>query len=287
MASQQTPPQQAGIFQRWAQSWAQKTQPEQARSFLIWATIVLVVAVVLTAFLPIALIGGFKDATAVITIVTLTSVGIERVIEGFWTYIGLTKNSWWPFNTISQNISNMVSDLDKVLTPFYQQLTQAVEDAKSAEKWTDEQYTAAKKEITDFQASIDQLTKLAPGNQLALSIASAASQLASGFKQKYTTLDTVATFADQAISGFAYFIVTPSDTLGRRLISLYLGMIIGVVIAGVFGLDLLRAIFQIPTIAFHYGVVFTGLVIGLGSSPTHEVIQLLQQWKTSLKTQST
>jgi len=287
MASQQTPPQQAGIFQRWAQSWAQKTQPEQARSFLIWATIVLVVAVVLTAFLPIALIGGFKDATAVITIVTLTSVGIERVIEGFWTYIGLTKNSWWPFNTISQNISNMVSDLDKVLTSFYQHLTQVVEDAKSVEKWIDEQYIAAKKEITDFQASIDQLTKLAPGNQLALSIASTASQLVSEFKKKYTTLDTVATFADQAISGFAYFIVTPADTLGRRLISLYLGMIIGVVIAGVFGLDLLRAIFQIPTIAFHYGVVFTGLVIGLGSSPTHEVIQLLQQWKTSLKTQST
>jgi len=286
MASQQTPPRQAGIFQRWAQSWAQKTQSEQARSFLIWATIVLVVAVVLTAFLPIALIGGFKDATEVITIVTLTSVGIERVIEGFWTYIGLTKNSWWPFNSISQNISNMASDLDKELTPFYQQLTQAVEDAKIAENWTDEQYTAAKKEITDFQASIDQLTKLAPGNQLALSIASAASQLASGFKQKYTTLDTVATFADQAINGFAYFIVTPADTLGRRLISLYLGMILGVVIAAVFGLDLLRAIFQIPTIAFHYGVVFTGLAIGLGSSPTHEVIQLLQQWKTNLKTQS-
>jgi len=260
---------------------------QQTQRFLIGATIVLVVAMVLTAFLPIALIGGFKDATAVITIVTLTSVGIERVIEGFWTYIGLTKNSWWPFNAISQDISNMVSDFDKVLTPFYQQLTKAAEDAKSAKNWTDEQYTAAKKEITDFQASIDQLKTLAPGNQMALSIASAASQLVSGFKQKYNTLDTVATFADQAISGFANFIVTPADNLGRRLISLFLGMIIGVVIAGVFGLDLLKAIFQIPTIAFHYGVVFTGLAIGLGSSPTHEVIQVLQQWKTNLKTPST
>ena len=181
----------------------------------------------------------------------------------------------------------MVSDFDKVLAPFYQQLEEAVEVAKSAEKLTDEQYAAAKKEITDFQASIDQLKKLAPGNQMALSIASAASQLVSGFKLKYNTLDTVATFADQAISGFANFIVTPADNLGRLLISLFLGMIIGLVIAGVFGLDLLKAIFQIPTIAFHYGVVFTGLVIGLGSSPTHEVIQVLQQWKTSLKTSNT
>ena len=67
---------------------------------------------------------------------------------------------------------------------------------------------------------------------MALSIASAASQLVSGFKKKYNTLDTVATFADQAISGFANFIVTPADNLGRRLISLFLGMIIGLVIAG-------------------------------------------------------
>ena len=269
------------------QTQPQQAQPQQAGIFLIWATIVLVVAVVLTAFLPIALIGGFKDATAVITIITLTSVGIERVIEGFWTYIGLTKNSWWPFNTISQNISNMVSDFDNVLKPFYQQLEKAVKDASSAEQLTKEQLEAANKEITDFQDSINQLKTLAPGNQMALSIASAASQLISGFKQKYNMLDTDATLADQAISGFAYFIVTPADDLGRRLISLYLGMIIGVVIAWAFGLDLLKAIFQIPTIAFHYGVVFTGLVIGLGSSPTHEVIQVLQQWKTNLKTPST
>ena len=126
---------------------------QQTQRFLIWATIVLVVAMVLTAFLPIALIGGFKDATAVITIITLTSVGIERVIEGFWTYIGLTKNSWWPFNAISQDISNMASDLDKVLIPFYQQLTQAVEDARSAGQLTKEQLEAANKEIKDFQDS--------------------------------------------------------------------------------------------------------------------------------------
>lgn len=269
------------------QTQPQKTQPQQAQIFLIWATIVLVVATVLTAFLPIALIGGFKDATAVITIITLTSIGIERVIEGFWTYIGLTKNSWWPFNAISQDISNMASDFGNVLTPFCQQLSKAVEDARSVGQLTDEQYTAAKKEITDFQASIDQLTKLAPGSQMALPMASAASQLVSGFKQKYNTVDTVATFADQAISGFANFIVTPADNLGRRLFSLFLGMIIGLLVAGVFGLDLLKAIFQIPTLAFHYGVVFTGLVIGLGSSPTHEVIQVLQQWKTSLKTSNT
>ena len=62
-------------------------------------------------------------------------------------------------------------------TPFYQQLEEAVEVAKSAEKLTDEQYAAAKKEITDFQDSIDQLKKLAPGNQMALSIASAAARL--------------------------------------------------------------------------------------------------------------
>jgi len=187
---------------------------------------------------------------------------------------------------ISQDITSMASDLDTVLTPFYQQLRQAVQDASSAGELTEEQLPAAKKEIDDFQASIDQLKTMAPGSQLALSVASAATQLVSQFQQKYKTLDTVATFANQAISGFANFIVTPPDNLGRRFISLFVGMYLGLLVAGVLGLDLLQSIFT-TSLAFHLGIVLTGLVMGLGSSPTHEVIQVLQNWKSNLKTSGT
>ena len=259
---------------------------QQTQQFLIGATIVLVVGIVLTALFSSTSTSGLRDAAAALTIIAAVSVGIERVLEGFWTYIGLTRNSWWPLNVISQDITSMASDLDQVLTPFYQQLEQAVQNLSSAGKLADDQLAAANKEIQDFRASIDQLKTMAPGSQLALSVASAATQLVSQFQQKYKTLDTVATFANQAISGFANFIVTPPDNLGRRFISLFVGMYLGLVVAGVLGLDLLQSIFT-TSLAFHLGIVLTGLVMGLGSSPTHEVIQVLQNWKSNLKTSGT
>jgi hypothetical protein len=258
---------------------------QQTQLFLIGAPIILVVGIVLVALLPIPSNKGLRDAAAALTIIAAVSVGIERVIEGFWTYIGITINSWWPLNVISQDITKMASNLDTVLAPFYQQLEKAVDDAKKAEQWSDEQYNAAKKQIDDFQIYMNQLKTLASGNQTALTIASAATQLVSQIQQKYKTLDTVATSANQAINNFASFIVTPADNLGRRVISLFLGMYLGLVVAGVLGLDLLQAIFT-TSLAFNLGVVLTGLVMGLGSSPTHEVIQVLQNWKSNLKTGS-
>lgn len=259
---------------------------QQTQQFLIGATIVLVVGIVLTALFSSTSTSGLRDAAAALTIIAAVSVGIERVLEGFWTYIGLTINSWWPLNVISQEINTMASNLDQLLAPFYQQLTKAVEDAKNAEQWSQQQLDAANQEITDIQNLIDRLKHLAPGSQQATAIANVVSQQVSNFKQKYKTLDNEAAIANLAISDFATFIVTPTDNLGRRFISLFLGMYLGLVVAGVLGLDLLQSIFT-TSLAFHLGIVFTGLVMGLGSSPTHEVIQVLQNWKSNLKTQGT
>jgi len=256
---------------------------QQTQLFLIGATIVLLVGIVLMALFSSPSNTGLRDVAAALTIIAAVSVGIERVLEGFWTYIGLTINAWWPLNVISDDITKMATNLDQILAPFYQALQKAVDDANIAEKWTQDQYEAAKKEIEDFQNYMNQLKTIAPGNQTGLAIASAATQLISQIQQKYKTLDTVATFANQAISGFANFIVTPADNLGRRFISLFLGMYLGLVVAWVLGLDLLQAIFA-TSLVLHLGVVLTGLVMGLGSSPTHEVIQVLQNWKTNLKT---
>jgi hypothetical protein len=256
------------------------------RNFLIGATIVLVVGIVLTALFSSTSTSGLRDAAAALTIIAAVAVGIERVLEGFWTYIGLTRGTWWPLNVISQEINTMASNLNTVLEPFDLQLTKVVEDAKNAEQWSQQQLDAANKEVTDFQNFIAQLKQLTPGSPQATAIANIISQQVSNFQQKYTTLANEATIVKQAISDFATFIVTPPDNLGRRFISLFLGMYLGLVVAGVLGLDLLQSIFT-TSLAFHLGIVLTGLVMGLGSSPTHEVIQVLQSWKTNLKTPST
>lgn len=66
----------------------------------------------------------------------------------------------------------------------------------------------------------------------------------------------------------------------------------GIATTSVLGLDLFQALAAHPTpisTGSHYTfpqalhIVFTGLVIGLGSGPTHELIRLVQEAKESRK----
>ena len=83
------------------------------------------------------------------------------------------------------------------------------------------------------------------------------------------------------------------------MISIYLGSFLGMIIAGVVGMDVFQATLssetvgaaqatmQMTTQLFPYvGVAMTGLVIGLGSDPTHQVIQVLQEYKKARKAES-
>jgi hypothetical protein len=71
------------------------------------------------------------------------------------------------------------------------------------------------------------------------------------------------------------------------------GTLLGLLITGLLRLDLVQAIFQSPTfgnvfdLQFYWGIIFTGIVMGLGSNPTHEVIRVLQEYKKTLKIQNT
>jgi hypothetical protein len=129
-----------------------------------------------------------------------------------------------------------------------------------------------------------------------------------------------------AIQGATDFLATFKDNPGRRLLSIYAGCVLGLVVAGLLGLDVFRAVLDEPaggataqvaryasapgrpeaaaadehhgigdwpgsawdwlreaTDFEHIGVALTGLVIGLGSNPTHEVIRVLQEYKKTRK----
>src|SRR2546430_5639140 len=134
---------------------------EQTWIFFIWAGVILIVEIIAAGFYQAGPNKGFSNAGEILTFITLASVGIERLLEGFWTFIGLTKGTFWPFSAFSQQISSMSTELNQTLNPFYKQLTQAVDEAKTVNNWTDQEYAAAKKQISDLQASIDQITKFA------------------------------------------------------------------------------------------------------------------------------
>src|SRR5207244_2208268 len=106
--------------------------------------------------------------------------------------------------------------------------------------------------------------------------------------------------AGVAVSGLTDFVATFKDNPGRRLYSVLLGVVIGVLVAAVFGLDLFAAIQSAPVAAGapavksgslfdplpSLGIAVTGLVMGLGSNPTHEVIRAIQEFKKAKKAEN-
>ena len=107
-------------------------------------------------------------------------------------------------------------------------------------------------------------------------------------EQKYPELEQKARAAGMAVDSAADFVDSFKENPGRRLLSLYFGVMLGLLLVWATGLDLFQAslgtdIARDGLAGVHLSVALTGLILGLGSSPTHEVIQILKEIKRSRK----
>jgi hypothetical protein len=252
---------------------------------------------------------AFASGTAAISIITASAVVIERILEAFWTYISNTKDSWWPLNEFSTHIEEMESDLDKRLKPVYENAREALEKKAIQVGMAKEKLDAAKKEVEDLEKNLDWIKKnLTVGNQRVQMVTTRAQANVEYLQALYPDIKDSANVASEAIAGMASVVAIFKDNPGRRLMSIVLGCLLGLIIAGLMGLDVfmaaggasaadiaagvagqqvdkdLTATAQaIKDLLPHVGVALTGLVIGLGANPTHEVIRALQEYKKSSK----
>jgi hypothetical protein len=74
-----------------------------------------------------------------------------------------------------------------------------------------------------------------------------------------------------------------TDNPARRVASILIGGGLGMIAAGFLGLNIFSAVLGAGAndLAAGLGVILTGFVIGLGSSPLHEVVKALQNYKES------
>lgn len=317
------------------------------------------------------------DAASALVLIAAVSVGIERVIEYFWTAIDMTAGSFWPLSAISKHMKGLTDELGATIKPLVVQGTAAASFLKEKGTLRDEDATrlAALLASTDQQLAV--LRQSATGSQRLTSYAAAASdainsintqitgvvEAASGKltpaekvalaaeviaadrviearrenpeKRKGEGLDAWAkgqgaeaarawkdslsgkSEADQttlalavlngtsfgqlrhasevagvALAGVSDFLATFKTNPGRRLLSIQLGVLGGFAVAGLFGLDVLagaqNASMEPPVAADLQpatlgGILLTGLVMGLGSSPTHELISFLTKSKEKRK----
>ena len=85
------------------------------------------------------------------------------------------------------------------------------------------------------------------------------------------------------------FVQTFEDNPARRLMSLHAGAVLGLIAAGLLGLDAIQAVFEgVPSgwlagksysLLPGIGAAVTGLAIGAGATPTHELIKALKEVK--------
>ena len=66
-----------------------------------------------------------------------------------------------------------------------------------------------------------------------------------------------------------------------RGIAFTLAVGVGLFITGFFRIDLIKEMF--PTLGIGNGWILTGFIIGLGSAPTHEVVNYIEQKKNKAK----
>jgi hypothetical protein len=244
---------------------------------------------------------GFADSKTVLAFATIVAVGIERLIELWWTLVSQAQRlgGWWPLSQIAGSVATLEEQTNKLLKPIFDDVKTGLETAKATlEKGSDElkvvdaelaKLSAAR---GNLDARLGAAMTLAPGSSrfaLTTQVATDAAQmLADAAAAGGTASKKAAKLVDDAAGAAAIattIVATFDDNPARRVASILLGASAGMLVAGFVGLNIFAAILEhgAGLAGGPIGVLLTGIVIGLGSNPTHEVIKSLQTYKESRK----
>lgn len=249
------------------------------RVFLVLAVLVLLGLTLLVTLVPAPKVDQ-ANATAILTLVTAGAVAIERVIEALWTVVGASGRPWWPFTEVGERVDDLLGDLNNNLDPLLGEATAMLggmeEGAEMATHFPN---------LHQAEWLAGTLNALGPSNRRARGLAKATSRSARWFRNAEVP-ETVRRAADRVqftANTLTNFLDTFNDNPARRLISILLGCIIGLIAAGVLGLDALQA--TLGTKPFgNIGTTITGFAMGLGANPAHELIKTLQETKQRRRT---
>jgi hypothetical protein len=275
-----------------------------------WALVAGFTILVLILALLVALgseIGVFPEPTdlntdasaAILALVGAAAIGIERIIETLWTMLGqATGNQRWPLNLVADDVSRLVDSMNEDLAPFLEKVQEGIDEAGEVAGAATEQLRVARETVEDIKGSIRELQALAPENPRARAAVAAVSRGIGYLEGTYPDLRDRAQSFNDAASKADELLNQVNDNPARRLISILVGSFLGLLVAGIMGLDLIGATLgpdpwgtgaDQPWLDLTFpnlGAAVTGLVMGLGASPTHELIKTLQETKKNRKAEN-
>lgn len=268
-----------------------------ARFRLYWVFILVGVAVVaglvwLTSShtSPVAL-GTTLSATGALGVITGGAVVIERALEASWTIADmLSRGRWLAGPQIKQMLTTIASKNGEV--------TKAI---ASLDAIIDKVDTANKEAVTKVGVSLDRLASVRDGLKVVASaIRADLPTIGKALDRTNEALDDLfvkcpdaanekairdaLSKSSIAIGAVESIVATFDSNPARRLVSIVAGANLGLLIA--WSLDLNAFTVAAPVaganpapLASWACVAVTGLVMGLGSTPTHELIRAIQQQK--------
>jgi hypothetical protein len=226
-----------------------------------------------------------KDATQYLGLITIIAIGIERVMEGFWTVIDVYKESWWPRN-LKASIEEFTSGLGGGIPSFVAAIDQTINNVNT-NVLDANKIGQAKEDLKALGDKIKELEKATTDIKNVRRVLGASTQILKSVETKYPKIIETTDGLHEILTQTSDFLDTFKDNPGRRLISLYFGALIGVILAGILGLDVFIVAMGPASASSnlfpYWGVALTGILMGLGSSPTHEVIRAIQEVKNSKK----
>lgn len=266
----------------------------------VWISLVvlLVVSGLVSAAISDESNVGFADNAAVLAFVTGIAVAIERIIEVLWSVVGQSRwGNWWPLNQVREAFNKVEAETNQVLKPLFTSTKDALASARNAFEQGSQQFNDLQGQLDELEsarvglaAKMENAKKLAPGSAR-LALAAEIGEAGSDAVERATTalgdaagnvknlLDASRLNSQLAIDVISSF----DDNPARKVASILIGSSLGVLVVGFIGLNLFAATLGEGAgyLAGVAGIVLTGIIVGLGASPTHEIIKSLQKYKES------
>jgi hypothetical protein len=267
------------------------------RVFFVLAAFLLAAAVFGFLIAPRSNV-GFADDAAVLAFAALIAVGIERILELTWTLLGQSRlGGWWPLKQLAEVFDTVEKESNALLGPLVAQTQEALKAARQGlgagtdlAKKIDTTLADLQTQKDTYQKKFDTAHKLAPGSERLALLA----QISTDFSKLLTDATDVASKtsqdakdaikkAEEAVGLSMTVAESFTDNPARRVASILIGGGLGMIAAGFLGLNIFSAVLgaQAGWLAAGLGIILTGFVIGLGSSPVHEVVKALQNYKES------
>lgn len=240
---------------------------------------------------------AFTPGTSALTFIAFVAVAIERLLEMWWGLVGGRLGGWWPLNQVVRAMADAESQANLLLNPLVSKVQSALNSQRAlllaANQSTveiDAQIRDLQEERTKLQARLATAQSLAPGSARMAMVtrvvadgADVANTFAARAGEASATLRRAIDAARQGTDLATSVVGSFGDNPARRMMSILLGASLGMLAAGFIGLNLFAAILtdERSLLTGLLGILLTGVVMGLGSSPTHEVIKAVQQYKES------